>query len=219
MIFLKTLDGRERLLVATPAGATVIRNATWSTDGARLAYTVQTGFQHDIWILTMGETPTAKPFLATAASEYSPKFSPDGRWLAYVSDESGRFEVYVQPYPQCERLSVSTTGGQGPVWSGDGRELFFEGIADGARKMMAVAVTPAGASLRLGRPMPLFDLRVPGPAGGIEEYAIVSNSGAGYDVLPDGRFVMVRGADPSGTREIVLVHHWFEELKRLVLRK
>jgi hypothetical protein len=162
-----------------------------------------------------------QPFLKSAASEYSPTFSPDGRWLAYASDESGRVEVYVQQYPQGERLAVSTGGGNDPVWRRDGKELFFHGSDAGALKMMAVSVTPDGASLRLGKPTPLFDLRAPGPTGVIEQYVgrVGVNSGAGYDILPDGRFVMVRGADPTGTREIVLVQNFFEELKRLVPTK
>jgi serine/threonine-protein kinase len=215
-IFLKNLDGRERLLVATPPGVTVLRNAAWSPDGKLLAYTVQTGYLHDIWVLTMGEKPATRPFLASAASEYSPAFSPDGRWLAYASDESGRFEVYIQQYPQGERIAVSTGGGNGPVWRRDGKELFFQGQDAGVPKLMAVSVTPDGASLRLAKPVPLLDLRVPGPTGAVEQYANSVNAGAEYDTLPDGRFVMVRGADPTGTREIVLVQHWFEELKRLV---
>jgi eukaryotic-like serine/threonine-protein kinase len=215
-IFLKTLDGHERLLIATPAGVTVIRNAAWSPDGTRLAYTVQTGTQRDIWILMMGEKPTSQPFLNSAAAEYSPRFSPDGRWLAYVSDESGRAEVYLHGYPQGERLAVSTGGGTDVVWRRDGKELYFQGSVDGVPKMMAVAVTPDGASLRLAKPVPLFDLRVTGPTGAVEQYADSSNSGAGYDVLPDGRFLMFRGPDPTSTREIVVVQSWFEELKRLV---
>ncbi len=215
-IFLKHLDGRERLLVATPAGVNLIRNAAWSPDGSKLAYTVQTGFLHDIWMLTMGDPPTTTPFLSRPASEHSPAFSPDGRWLAYVSDESGRFEVYLQPYPTGERLAVSTGGGNGPVWRRDGKALFYQGLDAGVSKMMAVAVTPDGASLSLGRPTALFDQRVPGGSGAAEQYAQSSNTGVAYDVLPDGRFVMVRGADPSGSREFVLVQHWFEELKRLV---
>ena len=120
-IFLDHLDGREQLLVATPANVTVTRNAGWSPDGRLLAYTVQTGLLHDIWVLTMGEKPTSEPFLKGVASEHSPTFSPDGRWLAYVSDESGRAEVYVRPYPQGERLAVSTGGGTGRRGGATGR--------------------------------------------------------------------------------------------------
>ncbi len=215
-ISLKHLDGRERLLVATPAGVNVIRNAAWSPDGSKLAYTVQTGYLHDIWMLTMGEPPTTTPFLNRPASEHSPAFSPDGRWLAYASDESGRFEIYLQPYPTGERLAVSTGGGSGPVWRRDGKALFYQGLDAGVSKMMAVTVMPDGASLSLGRPTALFDQSVPGGSGAAERYAQSNNSGVAYDVLPDGRFVMVRGADTSGSREFVLVQHWFEELKRLV---
>ena len=218
-IFLKNLDGSERQLVPVPAGGTVLRNLSWLPDGTKLAYTLQTGLLHDIWMLTMGDKPTAEPFLNSPASEYSPQFSPDGRWLAYESDASGRQEVYVQPYPKGERLPVSTSGGSGPVWRRDGKELYFMGTDAGVRKMVAVPVTPEGASLRLGKPAPLFDLRVPGPAGAIEQYQGSGNFGAGYDVLPDGRFVMVRGADPTATREIVIVQNWFEELKHLAPAK
>jgi serine/threonine-protein kinase len=219
-IFLRNPDGSERLLAPLPDGVVSIRNFSWAPDGKQLAYTAQTGSQHDIWVLTLndqtpGEKPSMKPFLNSAASGFSPKFSPDGRWMAYVSGESGRPEVYLHGYPQGERLAVSTDGGNGPVWRRDGKELYFQGSVDGVPKMMAVAVTPDGASLRLGKPVPLFNLRVTGPTGVVQQYASSVNSGATYDVLPDGRFLMVRGPDPTSTREIVVVQNWFEELKRL----
>jgi Tol biopolymer transport system component len=136
--------------------------------------------------------------------------------MAYVSDESGRFEVYIRRYPQGERLAVSTGGGLSPVWAPDGREVFFTGTYEGTLRLMVVAVTSDGDSLRLSTPRPVLDMRVAGPTGVIEQYAAGSNAGAGYDIFPDGqRFVMVRGADPQGTREIVLVQNFFEEVKRL----
>jgi Tol biopolymer transport system component len=123
--------------------------------------------------------------------------------------------VYLHGHPQGERLAVSTDGGSGPVWRRDGKELYFQGAVEGVPKMMAVAVTPDGASLRLGKPVPLFNLRATGPTGVIEQYVNSGNGGATYDVLPDGRFLMVRGPDQTTTREIVVVQNWFEELKRL----
>ena len=82
-------------------------------------------FQFDIWVLSIGDRKT-RAVIHTAANEMSPEFSPDGRWLAYVSNESGRHEVYVQPYPgPGERHLISTNGGEQPAWSGNGRELFY----------------------------------------------------------------------------------------------
>jgi Tol biopolymer transport system component/tRNA A-37 threonylcarbamoyl transferase component Bud32 len=213
-IFLRKPDGGEQLLVPLSAGVTFLRNFSWSPDGSRLAYTVQEGGVTHIWVLTMGENLPTQAFLKGQAK--SPTFSPDGKWLAFDSAESGRTEVYLQQYPAGQRLEVSTGGGDSPVWRRDGRELFFQGYLEGAqRKILAVSVTPNGASLRLGKPVPLFDLRTTGPTGDAAQYlAGSSNAGAGYDVLPDGRFVMVRSAAPADIREIVVVQNWFEALKR-----
>ena len=106
-------------------------------------------------------------------------------------------KIYVPRYPQGERFAVSTGGGNGPVWGPDGREIFFQGPFDGVQKLMAVSVTPEGDALRLGKPAPLLDMRVQSPTGAIEQYAGSGNARTGSDVLPDGRFVMIRGADPQ----------------------
>ena len=215
-IYLKDLSGAERLLIPNPSATTNLRNASWSPDGRLFAYTVQDGSQHDIWVLTMGDKPSAQPLLNGPSEEFGPRFSSDGRWMAYVSNESGRREVYIRRYPQGNRLAVSTGGGQSPVWASDGREVFFTGTYEGTLRLMVVAVTPDADSLKLGTPRPLLDMRVAGPTGAIEQYEAGSNVGAGYDIFPDGqRFVMVRGADPQGTREIVVVQNFFEEVKRL----
>jgi hypothetical protein len=215
-IFLRSPDGPERLLVPYPPDVTLLRNGDWSPDGKTLAYTLQTGLLHDIWVLTMGEKPTTAPFLQGAAfSEHSPAFSPNGQWLAYVSTESGRDEVWVQRFPKGEHLNVSADGGTGPAWNRDGTELFFQNSSADEPQMMAVTVSPAGESLRLGKPTALFNLRAADRNGVIGQYYVSGNTGMSYDVLPDGRFVMVRGADPAGSREIVLVQNWFESLKSL----
>ena len=87
------------------------------------------------------EPPTNRPFLNSAASEHSPRFSPDGRWLAYTSEESGRNEIYIRPYPQGEgRLAVSTAGGNGAVWNRDGSEIFFQGLYDNVLKLIGVSI-------------------------------------------------------------------------------
>ena len=160
------------------------------------------------------------PVLNSPAGEVSPAFSPDGRWLAYVSDESGRSEVYVQRYPQGDKFPVSTSGGGGPVWSGDGREIIFQAAIGDVPKMMAASVSAQGDRLVVGRPVPLFDMRVTGVSGARQQYSSTTIFGRKWDVFPDGRrFLMVLGADPQGAREIVLVQHWDEELKRLMSAK
>ena len=105
--------------------------ASWSPDGTTLAFVeegdtlAQQFFQFDIWVLSIGDRKT-RAVIQTAANEMSPEFSPDGRWLAYVSNQSGRSEVYVQPYPgPGERHLISTNGGEQPAWGGNGRELFY----------------------------------------------------------------------------------------------
>jgi WD40 repeat protein len=210
-LFLKELGGAERLIQRVEPG-TIVRNTSWSPDGRHLAYTVQRGSEHDIWVLSVGDTVEAQPLLSARYSEHSPSFSPDGRWLAYVSDESGRAEVWVKQYPQGDRFPVSNGGGNGPLWRRDGKEIFFTSPS----QVVAVTVAAVGDRLEFGKPTPLFSMRSPGTNGVLEQYATSGNSGRRWDILPDGRFVMARGADVSSTREIVLVQHWFEEVKRLL---
>ena len=170
----------------------------------------------DIWVLTIHDGQiTTNPWLKTRFQERFPDWSPDGRWLAYTSNESGRDEVYVQPYPgPGPRHLVSRDGGNSPVWSHDGREIFYAAPAavttpGGATQvaMMAAPVT-LGASVSVGTPRKLF-----------EGAFLLSSRGRGYDVTADGRrFVMVQPREQASlpATEIVIVENWFEELKRLV---
>jgi eukaryotic-like serine/threonine-protein kinase len=219
-IFLREADGSERLLVNDPSGPgrIFLRNMAWTPDGRQLLYVQQSAGSHDIWLLTLDDGSPPQPLLQNSWSDHSPRVSPDGDWLAYVSDESGTQEVWVQPFPQGERRRVSRTGGTGPVWSHDGSELHFQTFGS-APQLMVVPVTTAGGRLTEGEAAPLLDLRVTGPTGLAEQYALSLNSGPRYDVLRDGRFVMIRGADPQGTREIVLVQHFDEEARRLTRRR
>jgi Tol biopolymer transport system component len=158
----------------------------------------------DIWVLRLGDRK-AQPFLQTPFNEGAPRFSPDGRWLAYTSDESGRYEVYVQPYPgPGGKWLISTEGGTEPVWNRNGRELFYRA----GDKMMAVDIaTQPGFSA--GNPRMLFD----GP------YALSPAAPPNYDVSPDGqRFLMLKPVEQAGAAptQINVVLNWTEELKRLV---
>ncbi len=159
----------------------------------------------DIEVLDLGAKPERRVVVRSPFDESQAVFSPDGRYIAYVSGESGRLEVYVQPYPVLDsRTQVSSEGGVQPVWSRDGKELFFRQ----GRSMMAVEVrtTPA---FSVGRPRALFE-------GGAHE----SPSAASYDVTPDGqRFLIVRGRTLTGDPEVEVVLGWSEELRRTARRK
>jgi Tol biopolymer transport system component len=176
-----------------------------SPDGKVLAYienNADTG--SDIWLLPLEGESEPKLFLSTPFNERSATFSPNGRWLAYRSDESGQDEVYVRPYPGPEgKWSVSTDGGTEPVWSPDGRELFYRN----GNRMMVVSVETEPL-FTAGRPRLLFEGRFRSSMG--------YQASANYDVFPDGQsFVMVKDLQESETR-INVVLNWFEELKRLV---
>jgi serine/threonine-protein kinase len=183
------------------------RVADWSSDGV-LAF-LQEG---DIWTLPMDGDGVPEPFRETAFREAWPAFSPDGRWLAYGSNETGRFEVYVRPFPAGEPLRrVSTAGGAAPLCSPDGRQLFFRTYSKevSALEMMVVDVATDGSFTR-GQPRTLFhgrDFRGTIPV-------------RSYDISPDGRrFVMLKRSsdvEPRPATRINVVLNWFEELNELV---
>jgi Tol biopolymer transport system component len=148
----------------------------------------------------------AQPFLQTPFNESSPRFSPDGHLLAYVSDESGQFEIYVQPYPgPGGKWQISTDGGAEPVWNPNGRELFYRS----GDKMMAVGIATQ-PSFVAGKPRMLFQ--------GPYVRNTPPNTIPFYDVSPDGqRFLMLKPSDQAAApTQIDVVLNWFEELKRRV---
>jgi Tol biopolymer transport system component len=216
-IFIRDLGGAQRLLVPSSDGA-FLRNMDWSPDGTQLAYTRQTGGLEDIYIVNVADPSKPMALLQSKASENSPRFSPDGRWLAFASDESGRYEVYVQRLPAGTHVRVSREGSQGFAWSPDGRSIFYSTFGD-SPAMMRAPLTFTGDMVAAGEPTKLFEMRAPGPTGAIEEYGRGNNLGSRFDVLPDGRFIMIRGADPRGTREIVLIQNFAAEAQRLLAAK
>ena len=201
--------------------------SAFSPDGTRLVFREETATTGaDLMVLALEErrraqrpspgvggrersaTSDVRPLVQTTFDELNGEISPDGRWMAYQSNESGREEIYVRPFPEADRgrRQVSTGGGTRPLWARSGKELFYVG-ASGA--VMSVAVE-GGSAFRSGSPTRLFE----------GSYRLGA-AGRTYDVSSDGqRFLMVK---PVGSLEqtaapssLIVVQNWFEELKRLV---
>ncbi len=161
----------------------------------------------DIYAIRPGVDSVATPLVVTDAVERMPTLSPDGRWLAYVSNTTGRAEVYVRPFPEVNAAvwQVSTTGGSEPRWAHSGRELFFR---TDARQLVSVPVT-AGETFAWGEPQPLFSL---------ENYRSADN-GRMWDLAPgDQRFLMLRIVPSEVPTELIVVENFFEELRAKVRR-
>jgi len=177
---------------------------SWSPDGQTLSLievNPETGF--DLWVMSVKDhNPT--PFLGTRFNESVPRFSPDGHWLTYLSNESGRNEIYVRPFPgPGAKVQISIDGGTEPCWNPNGRELFYRN----GDKMMAVGIT-LQPTLTAGKPRVLFERPL------LLSPATTPN----YDVSHDGqRFLMVKaaGAAETAPAQINVVFNWFEELRRV----
>jgi eukaryotic-like serine/threonine-protein kinase len=176
----------------------------WSPDGTWLVFRTareQAG-AGDILGIRPGIDTVAVPLVATKFTENAPAISPDGRWLAYSSNESGQYDVYVVPFPNtaAAKWAVSTRGGTEPLWSHSGKELFYRDVA-GNLVAVEVQSTPTFA---LGRSAALF------PAAAYYSFA----RGLEYAVAPDDRrFLMIRQVAGGPPDELIVVDNWFEELK------
>ena len=180
---------------------------SWSSDDKWLTfYQMHPTTGRDIWVLPLEGEREPYPFLKTPFQEAGAMFSPDGLWLAYVSDESGRYEVYVQPFPgPGGKWQISTEGGDEPVWARNGQELFYRN----ADQMMAVDIT-TNPSFSAGPPRRLFEGPYVGPRG---------KNFSNYDISPDGaHFLMLKTVDQqeSAMSQVHVILNWFEELKRIV---
>jgi serine/threonine-protein kinase len=161
--------------------------------------------------ITMDGTRRVTPLVQSPFAERNGVVSPDGRWLAYEANDSGRVEISVRPFPEVNsgRWQVSTAGGTRPLWAPSGQELFY--------------VAPTGALMRVGvERAPSWAATTPALLIKEGYFTIAGgNFGRTYDIAPDGqRFLMIKeggGTDQTATPpQLIVVQHWIEELKRLV---
>jgi Tol biopolymer transport system component/tRNA A-37 threonylcarbamoyl transferase component Bud32 len=204
-IFWKPTDGSGNEVALVQRELTQLPRS-WSPDGQWLAFTeAHPARAHDIWLWSAKDR-RSHPWLQTDAFEEQPAFSADSRWIAYVSNESGRREVYVRAASGAAgKWQVSTTGGVEPLWAPGGRELFYR---DGQKMFLVDVITdPAFATVNTRM---LFE----------GDYALTGTGTTNYDVTRDGqRFLMVKPpAHGARAAQLNVVQNWFEELKRLVPR-
>ena len=203
-LFESDADGTARVRKPELRDPRAIATSTWSPDGKWLVFRTdnQEPGNGDIMAIRPGVDTVARALVATPAEELSPAVSFDGRWLAYSSNESGRQEVYVRPFPEASsaRFQVSSASGINPAWNRNGKELFY---LDAAYSMIAVPVT-TGATFKSGSPQVLFSAA---------QY--ISNPFARqYDVMPDGKRFVMLGGEADRTVHVVVVFNFLEELKR-----
>lgn len=189
--------------------------SSWTPDNKELAFTrsLSGGGGSDIHVVSVDQPNESRPVVNTDADERFPEFSPDGKWLAYCSNETGRYELYVQPYPgPGKRVTVTSDGAVEPAWSRNGsNELFYLN----GQRMMSVHFKVSGPEFIPDKPVMLFKHDLFGGGTTVR---------AAYDVAPDGRFLEIHQIpEPAGERNrkifpstLRLVLNWTEELQRLL---
>jgi dipeptidyl aminopeptidase/acylaminoacyl peptidase len=193
-------SGAEELLYASES---IKRPNGFSPDGKLLAfYQLESDTNLDIWILPLTGDRTPYPFLKTSFTEANAAFSPDGKWLAYNSNESGRFDVYVAPFPGPGRKwQVSTEGGAYPSWRQGGKEILYQELQ--SNRIFSVPVAFKGDAPDFGNATELFT--APPPLAGIA---------ARFDPSADGKkFILVRPNQSQATGSLTLVVNWTAGLK------
>jgi Tol biopolymer transport system component len=197
----KRFDGSssEEVISAKATASTV---CDWSRDGKWILYMVPgNGTQSDLWYVSATVEGEPRPFLKTKAKETCGQFSPDGKWVAYGSDESGADEIYIQAFPSGGKWQVSRDRGVQPRWRGDGKELFFHSSDTDA--VMAVDIR-AGAAIEPGIPRKLFDAVLGSGLGGIN-YAVTANG---------QKFIVTTETRASVAEPITTILNWTSRIKK-----
>jgi serine/threonine protein kinase/Tol biopolymer transport system component len=198
--------GQEEVLIEGKAGAPTLLSPQFTPDGKYLLYTQQSGPTNtEIWALPLtGDDRKPFPLVKPASAQariVQFRLSPDGRWLAYTSTESGREEVYVTHFPSGEgRWQVSQTAGTFPTWRGDGKEIYYVGLSD--TTFRAAAVNPKSEEFEVGQSQALFAVNFTAPLG------------VPYDPAPDGQRFMFATYPESVPTPLVVVTNWTGDLKK-----
>jgi Tol biopolymer transport system component len=189
--------GGDELLWESPYNKNV---DDWSPDGRFLLYNEEDPVTlRNLWVLPLDGDRKRTVFLKTNSEEHRGQFSPNGRFVAYVSNEPGQHQIFVRPFPASDnQWQVSSGGGIQPRWSHDGKELYYIAL-DG--KLMAVTITMTNGAIEAGTPKPLFQTRTPG--GAQQAY-----SRPQYDVSSDGRFLINTIVEGTATSPITLLLNW-----------
>ena len=201
--------GSDERLLGRAKDSLDLRASGWSEDGKQLLFTeVPANVQNAIGQLAIERPSDARMLVTNSFNNDYAAVSPDGGWIAYQSNMSGRVEIYVERYPQLgNRQPISTGGGRLPLWSRDGKELFFSSL-DG-RQMFAVSVQ-SGATFVAARPQVLFEFDMLRQTAGNRP----------YDIAPDGRFLIIRSGQSEAAgataSDMIVVLNWLEELKQRV---
>ena len=208
-------DGRQDLYLKNASGAGTAQMLfhsdankaplDWSRDGRYILFATldpQGKTKYDIWALPMFGDQKPFPFIHSEFNEPAATFSPDGHWVAFDSDESGNFEVYLTPFPAGGgKWQVSQGGGVQPVWNGDGRTLYY--IAPGG-KLTAVSIAEKDSAVEIGTPHMLFQTTI----------ADAGAFGRAYSVMPDGKRFLVEKQERGTAPPLTLVANWTSGLKR-----